>query len=89
MALASVCKAGGFLRSFHPVSIGFLSKTSVSNGARFCKNTGVVRSCSGGVLQRIETKQKEALVGGGQKRIDTQHRKVRFNICMLHSCFRF
>ena len=28
------------------------------------------------VRQKIEDKRKEALLGGGQKRIDTQHAKV-------------
>ena len=28
------------------------------------------------VKQKIEEKRRDALLGGGQKRIDTQHRKV-------------
>lgn len=78
--MSTVCKAGGFLRSFYPVSYGLLSKTSGSNGACFWKN---VRACSGSVLQRIGKKQEEAQVGGGQKRIDTQHRKVRLQPSVL------
>ncbi len=29
-------------------------------------------------MQRIETKRQEAFMGGGQKRMDTQHNKVIF-----------
>lgn len=51
------------------------TKTSKDNRAFWGRNTLVVRASSGGVLQRIEKKQEEALIGGGQKRIDNQHRK--------------
>ena len=79
MAMSGVCKAGAFFRSFYPVSTGVISKNCGANVARFWKNAVIVRACtgsSGSVLQRIEKKQGEAIVGGGQKRIDTQHRKV-------------
>lgn len=72
--MSTLCRAGVLLRSFYPVSNGFSCKTSL------CKNALIVRACSGGsgsVLQRIEKKQDEAVVGGGQRRIDAQHRKVR------------
>lgn len=68
--MPTLCRAGLLLRSFYPVSC----KTSL------WKNALIVRACSGGsgsVLQRIEKKQDEAVVGGGQRRIDAQHRKVR------------
>lgn len=68
-------RAGGLLKYFFPVSSGFITKTSVTNGAHFSKNTVFIRACSASVLQRIEQKKEEASVGGGQKRIDAQHRK--------------
>lgn len=74
--MSGVCRAGGLLKSFFPVSSGFIARTPGTNGARFTKNAVIIRACSGSVLQRIEKKQGEAIVGGGQKRIDTQHRKV-------------
>ena len=83
--MSTLCRAGGFLRSFYPVSVGFISKPSAANGVRSWKNAVVVRACSGSVLQRIEKKQEEAIVGGGQKRIDTQHRKVRFKSSLFKS----
>lgn len=68
-------RAGGLLKYFFPVSSGFITKTSVTNGAHFSKNAVFIRACSASVLQRIEQKKEEASVGGGQKRIDAQHRK--------------
>ena len=46
------------------------------------------RACSGiqgaqqtlRVRKRIEEKRSQALLGGGQKRIDAQHKKVRTNL---------
>lgn len=89
MAMSTVRKAGKLVRSFYPISSGLLSKTSGTHEVRFWKNALVVRACSGGVLQRIEKKQDEALVGGGQKRIDTQHRKVRLTFEICFTLFSF
>lgn len=75
--MSSVCRAGGLLKSFFPVSAVYTARISGINGTRFTKNGFMIRASSGSVLQRIEKKQEEAVVGGGQKRIDTQHRKVR------------
>ncbi|XP_066024871.1 propionyl-CoA carboxylase beta chain, mitochondrial-like [Pocillopora verrucosa] len=75
MAMFTASRAGGLLKSFFPVSAGFISKTSGTSGAHFKKNAVFIRACSGSVLQRIEEKKEEAIVGGGQKRIDAQHRK--------------
>ena len=37
------------------------------------------------VKQKIEEKRRDALLGGGQKRIDTQHRKVgNFFVTFTH-----
>lgn len=77
MAMFAACRSSGFLKSFFPVPAGLITKTSGTNGTLFAKNAVVIRACSGSVLQRIEKKKEEAIVGGGQKRIDTQHRKVR------------
>lgn len=74
--MSTVCRSGGLLKSFFPVSARFIAKTPGSNGAPFTKNAVIIRASSGSVLQRIQKKQEEAIVGGGQKRIDTQHRKV-------------
>ncbi|PFX16242.1 Propionyl-CoA carboxylase beta chain, mitochondrial [Stylophora pistillata] len=75
MAMFTAYRAGGLLKYFCPVSSGFITKTSVTNGAHFSKKTVFIRACSASVLQRIEQKKEEASVGGGQKRIDAQHRK--------------
>ena len=85
MAMFTASRAGGLLKSFFPVSAGFISKTSGTNGAHFRKNAVFIRACSGSVLQRIEEKKEEAIVGGGQKRIDAQHRKVSYSlsVCLL------
>jgi len=76
MAFSTVCKTGGILKGIFPVSARFIAKTPGANGSPFTKNSLIIRACSGSVLQRIQKKQDEAVVGGGQKRIDTQHRKV-------------
>ena len=85
MAMFTASRAGGLLKSFFPVSAGFISKTSGTSGAHFKKNAVFIRACSGSVLQRIEEKKEEAIVGGGQKRIDAQHRKVSYflSVCLL------
>lgn len=74
--MSTVCRAGGLVKSFFPLSARITAKTPLTNGVRFPKNAVIIRACSGSVLQRIEKKKEEAIVGGGQKRIDTQHRKV-------------
>ena len=74
--MSNVCRIGGLLKAFFPFSARFIAKIPGSNGAPFTKNVLIIRACSGSVLQRIQKKQEEAIVGGGQKRIDTQHRKV-------------
>ena len=74
--MSTVCRTGGILKTVFPVSARFIAKTPGANRAPFAKNAFIIRSCSGSVLQRIQKKQDEAIVGGGQKRIDTQHRKV-------------
>lgn len=43
------------------------------------KSEVFVRASSGNVLKRIEEKRQAAELGGGQKRIDTQHKKVKIN----------
>ena len=85
MAMYTASRVGGSLKSFLPVSAGFISKTSGTSGAHFKKNVIFIRACSGSVLQRIEEKKEEAIVGGGQKRIDAQHRKVSYflSVCLL------
>ena len=74
--MSTVCRAGGLLKAIFPVSARFIARTPGANGEPFTKNALIIRTCSGSVLQRIQKKQEEAIVGGGQKRIDTQHRKV-------------
>jgi len=76
MAMSTVCRTGGLLKSIFPVSARFIARTPSTNGQPFTRNALIIRACSGSVLQRIQKKQEEAIVGGGQKRIDTQHRKV-------------
>jgi len=76
MAMSTVCRTGGLHKWIFPFSDRFIAKTRGSNGVPFTKNVLIIRACSGSVLQRIQKKQEEAIVGGGQKRIDTQHRKV-------------
>jgi len=75
MAMSTVCRTGGLHKWIFPFSDRFIAKTRGSNGVPFTKNVLIIRACSGSVLQRIQKKQEEAIVGGGQKRIDTQHRK--------------
>lgn len=74
--MSTVCRTGGLLKAIFPVSARFIARTPGASGAPFTKNALIIRTCSGSVLQRIQKKQEEAIVGGGQKRIDTQHRKV-------------
>lgn len=73
--MSNVCRTGGLLKAIFPVSARFTARTPGANGAPFTKNALIIRTSSGSVLQRIQKKQEEAIVGGGQKRIDTQHRK--------------
>lgn len=82
--MLSFCKARTFGRTVCPFTRGVFAKTSrvVSQ----IENAVFVRTCSGGILKRIEKKQEEALIGGGQKRIDNQHRKVR-NFLILYSYY--
>ena len=72
--MLSFCKATSFGKTFCSFTRGVFAKTSKASQI---ENVFFVRTCSGGVVQRIEKKQQEALIGGGQKRIDNQHRKVR------------
>lgn len=87
--MSTVCRAGGLLKSFFPVSARITGKTPLTNGTRFTKNAVIIRACSGSVLQRIEKKKEEAIVGGGQKRIDTQHRKVSLPLFTRFCFFLF
>ena len=79
----TVYRTAGILQTIFPVSARFIAKTPGANGAPFRKNALIIRACSGSVLQRIQKKQVEAIVGGGQKRIDTQHRKVSWPLAFL------
>lgn len=72
--MLSFCKATSFGKTLCSFTRGVFAKTSKASQI---ENAFFVRTCSGGVVQRIEKKQQEALIGGGQKRIDNQHRKVR------------
>ena len=72
--MLSFCKATSFGKTFCSFTRGVSAKTSKASQI---ENGFFVRTCSVGVLQRIEKKREEALIGGGQKRIDNQHRKVR------------
>lgn len=74
--MSNVCRTGGLFKAIFPVSARFTARTPGANGAPFTKNALIIRTSSGSVLQRIQKKQEEAIVAGGQKRIDTQHRKV-------------
>jgi hypothetical protein len=40
-------------------------------------NALILSASSSNVTERIEKKREEALVGGGQNRIDRQHKRVR------------
>ena len=55
------------------------------------KSSIFVRASSGNVLNRIEEKRQAAELGGGQKRIDTQHKKVELinNIYTVYSKWTF
>ncbi|XP_074633120.1 propionyl-CoA carboxylase beta chain, mitochondrial-like isoform X2 [Acropora palmata] len=70
--MLSFCKATSFGKTFCSFTRGVSAKTSKASQI---ENGFFVRTCSVGVLQRIEKKREEALIGGGQKRIDNQHRK--------------
>ncbi len=41
-------------------------------------NALILSASSSNVTERIERKRKEALVGGGLKRVDRQHKRVRY-----------
>ncbi|XP_015747711.1 PREDICTED: propionyl-CoA carboxylase beta chain, mitochondrial-like, partial [Acropora digitifera] len=70
--MLSFCKATSFGKTFCSFTRGVFAKTSKASQI---ENGFFVRTCSVGVLQRIEKKREEALIGGGQKRIANQHRK--------------
>ena len=89
MAMSNVCRTGGLLKAIFPVSARFTARTPGANGAPFTKNALIIRTSSGSVLQRIQKKQEEAIVGGGQKRIDTQHRKVSWPSSISVFFFQF
>ena len=56
---------------FSPIVFGY------RNRFQRISNTLIFSASSSNVTERIERKREEALVGGGLKRIDRQHKRVR------------
>lgn len=80
MAAFSVARSSCGL--INGLRISFRSLTQVKHGA-VMPQTNLQRDCRWysvkhlSVKERIEQKRKAALVGGGQKRIDAQHKRVK------------
>ena len=90
--MAAIRAARCTTRVFNSSPRGFALKSSALRGtglwgtAPFVRRYAVV---AGSVLDRISKKQKEAELGGGEKRIETQHQKVaRLGLPFLYLTFK-
>ncbi|TPX73712.1 acetyl-CoA carboxylase [Chytriomyces confervae] len=71
-----------------------LEVVAIKRMRRRCAGTNAVEGLSRSLISKIEAKRSEALLGGGQKRIDTQHSKgkltarERIELLLDNSSFR-